>query len=1289
PDGSLVFGLVRDEGRTELVRWHPGRMSAPEPIAALASEGHDLSPALSPDGRTLFFATDRAYRGGGGFDVWCATVRGGEVFAPRPLPETISTAADETDPVVDPATGELVFVRRAESLDARGTLSLWTAPLDGSADARPLLPLVDGAPAALDREPDFSADGRVLFFVRQTGFGRPALMRAWRHAGRFTSPVALPLALHDGVLRGPVLRDGGRALRLVDADAGLLYRAQAVEVMPWWEGQAWIERLLLITLVLAALLWLLLALGKRWRALDIVTWCLITSLLLHVLVLLWLRGVEIVRRYQNPPPRLGEIEVSLVASGSSVEEAGAPTESTFAHQLRFSGHAQAIAPDAPTSRVAAAHAEARAADGDARLDVPDPAAHEPARADLADAAAAAEPRSARSAEHTLQPAASGTVTPARTAASARRAAPSSEAAFAVEVPAADPRGEGVLTAAAPAPAGARANALPAANEPRPAPTGVADAAPTLVGRAGAAPDPGTAVAPAAVPELTAAAPHAAPSRSAPAESAPESVARPGSLVAHGGAVSAPQASAAPGALPPASAEAARPRAVEVADRVEGPKVAQGQAEPRALAALSGEALAPADGPRVPAARASAPAERDAAVGPAPGSLVAAVTRSAPPAASREARAVPEARRVAPPTQDLRDAGAAAVAAGTATAPAPAVAPLAGEQVAPHAASPVAQRAGAPAASEATPTVTGPAPLLAAARTSSSPPVERAAARPAPSPSLAAPRPALREPGAVAAPPAAERVARAVPLAAAGAGSAAAPLPGPEGLLPAPARTAQEGTRDTVVAPSSVLVAPHATARAAPRRPEAPPAPLAAGPKVTLRDPPSSSPEAGTSASRASRDRLPPLRAFAPLGAPIAALPGGVAGPRRVPPDSGCADVSRGILPPGSLLPLPGPLAARAGATTVAQVPDLYRSRFGPQKVAALEKFGGTQETEAAVRKGLAYLASVQREDGGWGRRRRLHDKYGEVWVGKSALCLLAFLGAGHTHVSDTEHATTVRRSIDWLLQQQDPETGHFGETSSYSHGITTYALAECFAMTRDERLRPPVEKAVVWMLRNQNRGRDRRSHGGWGYFSPMLRPEDRFARTSVTAWMVMALKSAQMSGIAVPGQALADAEAYLWRMFDPRDGNFLYNREPSRLASAWRTLPGSTPAAVFCLLLLGADRNDQRLRTAAAWILERAPQAYRRASLDDFVLRGAGNVYFWYYGSLACFLSGGEVWSAWNEALKRALLAGQTPDGSFLPIDEYADYAGDDHRDRAYTTAMCVLSLEVYYRYFTPLVQPR
>ncbi|MGE0144121.1 MAG: hypothetical protein AB7I19_08635 [Planctomycetota bacterium] len=368
---------------------------------------------------------------------------------------------------------------------------------------------------------------------------------------------------------------------------------------------------------------------------------------------------------------------------------------------------------------------------------------------------------------------------------------------------------------------------------------------------------------------------------------------------------------------------------------------------------------------------------------------------------------------------------------------------------------------------------------------------------------------------------------------------------------------------------------------------------------------------------------------------------------------------------------------------------LYGNRFGPNKAVAIERFGGTAETERAVASGLRYLAQIQHRDGHWGRQRVTSEKYGEVYVGKTGLCLLAFLGAGHTHRGNTEYQDQVRRALDALLSAQDQATGHFGDTSAYSHGIATYALAECLAITSDKALRAPLEKAVAWILNNQNDTRDRRSRGGWGYFSATRRPEDPYARTSTTVWQVMALESARISGIEVRPEALAAARGFLAGMFDERLGAFLYNREPGRLASSWKTLPASTPAAVFCLLLLGEDPDDPRIVGGLRYTLDRRPRAWRDVSDERFVMRAEGHPYFWYCGSLACFLAGGESWSQWNQALKDVFLPAQREDGSFAPIGAYARYADDRDDHAAFTTAMAVLSLEVYYRYTTPLLEPR
>ncbi len=75
------------------------------------------------------------------------------------------------------------------------------------------------------------------------------------------------------------------------------------------------------------------------------------------------------------------------------------------------------------------------------------------------------------------------------------------------------------------------------------------------------------------------------------------------------------------------------------------------------------------------------------------------------------------------------------------------------------------------------------------------------------------------------------------------------------------------------------------------------------------------------------------------------------------------------------------------------------------------------------------------------------------------------------------------------------------------------------------------------------------------------------------------------------------------------------------------------------------------------------------------------DLYYWYYATLVNFQLGDRYWGGWNTAMKKALLPNQIrgrihADGSWPPIDLYSD-----SWSRPGMTALCVLSLEVYYRY--------
>jgi hypothetical protein len=371
----------------------------------------------------------------------------------------------------------------------------------------------------------------------------------------------------------------------------------------------------------------------------------------------------------------------------------------------------------------------------------------------------------------------------------------------------------------------------------------------------------------------------------------------------------------------------------------------------------------------------------------------------------------------------------------------------------------------------------------------------------------------------------------------------------------------------------------------------------------------------------------------------------------------------------------------------------YRNRAGEEKARALEVGGGTKETEEAVAKGLAYLARLQQKDGewtgAWGDPQIVDGKYGQVAVGKTGLALLAFLGAGHTPASKTEYSENSARAVAFLLAMQDGESGHFGDSEAYSHGIATYALAECYALTGAAELRAPLERAVAHILSKQNHARDPKRFGGWSYYYTDDRTYDRWPRSSITAWQVMALESARLGGVAVPAQVFEDAATFFDNAHDEENGWYRYNHDPQRLQSNWPTLPASTPAAMFALSLVGRDLKSEDYASSRRFVLTRTPSQYRRGSSDDFVLRGQGNLYFWYYGTLAMFRVGGSEWERWNAGMKEALVRGQRKDGSWAPIDNYCEYARDGDGDRSYSTAMCVLSLEVYYRYYLPLLKVR
>lgn len=150
--------------------------------SALNTSSLDGCPILSPDGRSLFMASDRP-GGQGGLDIWVATRRTtGEPFgAPQNLPEPVNSAAADFCPTPLPG-GRLLFVSRRTTGESCGLGDIYITrlnPSHGWREPRHLACAPDGPNSSLDEQgPSFvhpGHGGAQLFFSRsvQPGLAAP------------------------------------------------------------------------------------------------------------------------------------------------------------------------------------------------------------------------------------------------------------------------------------------------------------------------------------------------------------------------------------------------------------------------------------------------------------------------------------------------------------------------------------------------------------------------------------------------------------------------------------------------------------------------------------------------------------------------------------------------------------------------------------------------------------------------------------------------------------------------------------------------------------------------------------------------------------------------------------------------------------------------------------------------------------------------------------------------------------------------------------------------------------
>ncbi|MBM4164207.1 MAG: hypothetical protein FJ222_07180 [Lentisphaerae bacterium] len=342
--------------------------------------------------------------------------------------------------------------------------------------------------------------------------------------------------------------------------------------------------------------------------------------------------------------------------------------------------------------------------------------------------------------------------------------------------------------------------------------------------------------------------------------------------------------------------------------------------------------------------------------------------------------------------------------------------------------------------------------------------------------------------------------------------------------------------------------------------------------------------------------------------------------------------------------------------------NIYGSRNPGMAGQLRKRFGGDDNTEAAVMAALRWLKKNQNADGSWNK----------VKPAMTALALLSFLSHGERPGADyPEFGETVRKALDYLIKTQKPN-GRFTNSDDHEYALpmVAYALCEAYGMTMNPEVKEAAGKAIQVLISGQN------PSGGWDY---NVKPSER-NDTSYMGWCAQALKAAHLSKAYADTQALEAAIKKAIKGFQSNyasGGGFGY------------TAPGTgglSAIGVLSLQLIGSGKGPEVRSTLT--LMEPWIPAITDKDFPKDVKRLGGSIqYYYYYATQAKFHEGGKQWESWNARMKPDYLK-----ALIIEKGVYTDHLGklqdighwvndDNHTDRpVMDTCLAALQLMVYYR---------
>ncbi len=351
-----------------------------------------------------------------------------------------------------------------------------------------------------------------------------------------------------------------------------------------------------------------------------------------------------------------------------------------------------------------------------------------------------------------------------------------------------------------------------------------------------------------------------------------------------------------------------------------------------------------------------------------------------------------------------------------------------------------------------------------------------------------------------------------------------------------------------------------------------------------------------------------------------------------------------------------------GGPSYRRIPTIMKERCTKaDRLARLEKEGGSEACEEAVVKSLQYFQGTQNADGSWGKSHR---------VGYTGLALLAYLGHCETPVSP-EFGATVEKAMVYLINVGMANSGKIASDLNdkhwpYEHGIATYALAEAYTLCQEKTHNIPNLKDVVEMAGLHIISTQHQSSGGWDYNYDYSGP--RGGDSSIVCWQMQALKACKYTGIESFSKINSVARKGLEYLENCQtdDGGVRYSPTGGK--------PTMTGGLVLCHQQWGRSSRGA-VRKGRSFIENQIKFGYDTADAD---------LYAHYYYGQAMINFGGSSWSNYNKLFRDEVLNAQNADGSYkVPGGGSAingtatTFVSNAH----YRTCLATLMLEVYYRF--------